>query len=69
MIVKITPQQLTQFLVTYYTGGHPYQKLGQAFVNQNTGIDSVLKLAALHKERSDKKAMEIITRDYVRDEV
>ena len=62
----MTPQKLTQFLVVYYTGGYPYQKLGQAFVNQKTGIDSVVNLAEIHKIRNDIDALKIIVERYVK---
>lgn len=65
MTGKITPQKLTQFLVTYYTGGYPYQKLGQAFVNQNSGIDSVVHLAEIHKIKNDIEALKVIVEKYV----
>jgi hypothetical protein len=66
---KITPQKLTQFLVTYYTGGYMYLRLGQAFVNQNTGIDSVVNLANIHKTEDDVEALKKIVERYVGDKV
>lgn len=66
MIRQITPQKLTQFLVTYYTGGYPYLNLGQAFVNQNTGIDSTVKLAEIHTIKNDIEALKIIIERYVK---
>jgi len=65
MIKKITPQKLTQFLVTYYTGGYMYLRLGQAFVNQNTGIDSVVNLSTIHQTNNDIEALKAIVEKYV----
>jgi hypothetical protein len=54
----------------YYSGAYSGEKLGQAFINHNHQCRQNINAAAtLHKERSDQKAMEIITRDYVQDEV
>ena len=54
----------------YYSGAYSDEKLGQAFINHNHQCRQNMNAAAtLHKERSDQKAMEIITRDYVQDEV
>lgn len=67
---SITTRQFARFLFMYYSGAYSGEKLGQAFINHNHQCRQNINAAAtLHKERSDQKAMEIITRDYVQDEV
>lgn len=66
----ITTREFARFLFMYYSGAYSGEKLGQAFINHNHQCRQNMNAAAtLHKERSDQKAMEIITRDYVQDEV
>jgi hypothetical protein len=64
--MKLTPQKLTQFLVTYYTGGFPHLKLGQAFTNQHTTIDSLANLAEIHTIRDDIEALKVIVARYLK---
>jgi hypothetical protein len=62
----LTPQKLTQFLVTYYTGGYPYLRLGQAFTNQYTNIDSLQNLSQIHIIKDDIEALKAIVERYLR---
>jgi hypothetical protein len=62
----LTPQKLTQFLVTYYTGGYPYLRLGQAFTNQHTTIDSLQNLSQIHTIKNDVEALKAIVERYLR---
>lgn len=67
---KITLVEFSRFLIRYYTGGYPYQKLGQAFINNYHQCRTNMKQAAsLHEILEDRKAAEMIIRDHVRDEV
>lgn len=62
----LTPQKLTQFLVTYYTGGYPYLRLGQAFTNQYTNIDAMQNLVQIHIIKDDIEALKAIVERYLR---
>jgi hypothetical protein len=62
----MSPQKLTQFLVTYYTGGFLYLRLGQAFTNQYTTIDSLQNLAEIHTIKDDVEALKVIVARYVK---
>ena len=64
--MKLTPQKLTQFLVTYYTGGYPHLKLGQAFTNQYTTVDSLQNLTEIHTIHDDVEALKFIVAKYLR---
>jgi hypothetical protein len=64
--MKLTPQKLTQFLVTYYTGGYPHLKLGQAFTNQYTTVDSLQNLSEIHTIKDDVEALKVIVAKYLR---
>lgn len=67
---KITLVEFSRFLIRYYTGGYPYQKLGQAFINNyHQCRKNIKQAAALHEIKDDKKAVEMIIRDYIHDEV